>query len=405
MASSSSSSNPQEKHEVFLSFRGEDTRKTFTSHLYAAFKRAEIKTYIDYNLERGDEISGTLLRAIEDAKLSVIVFSKNFGTSKWCLEEVKKIIECKKTRGQIVVPVFYDTEPTHVRNQTGSFESAFARHEQNFQGRLNKVQKWRDALREAANLSGWDCSVDRLESEMVEEIAMDVLQKLNRGYVGDLDQQIAKYEKLAKHQIQYFQGTPHATHWKNYEATVQHIRKLQMERHHRLLRIPPNMYSQADDSNSNDDFYNIVYAPQVGLQPNDKSQFWEDLEEVLRGIPREEKNFLGGDLNDHVGIRNGSFDRIHGGFGYGTRNETGEDILNVALYMGKRVLGESKGNRFHTKKSWWWNGEVQEAIKQKKKYFISLHKSPNEENLQNFRMARINAKEAVREARGNIFTD
>lgn len=146
---------------MFLSFRGEDTRKTFTSHLHAAFKRMEINTYIDYNLERGDEISGTLLRAIEDAKLSVIVFSKNFGTSKWCLDEVKKIMECKKTRRQMVVPVFYDIEPTHVRNQTGSFASAFARHEERFMDRPNKVQKWKDALREATNLSGWDCSVDR----------------------------------------------------------------------------------------------------------------------------------------------------------------------------------------------------------------------------------------------------
>ena len=158
---SSSSSNPQERHEVFLSFRGEDTRKTFTSHLHAAFKRAELNTYIDYNLERGDEISGTLLRAIEDAKLSVIVFSRNFATSKWCLDEVKKIIDCKKTRGQIVLPIFYDVEPSHVRNQTGSFASAFARHEEQFRGRPNKVQKWRDALAEAATLSGWDCSVDR----------------------------------------------------------------------------------------------------------------------------------------------------------------------------------------------------------------------------------------------------
>ncbi|KAG5138207.1 hypothetical protein JHK82_022938 [Glycine max] len=154
-------SNLEERHEVFLSFRGEDTRKTFTSHLHAAFKRMEINTYIDYNLERGDEISGTLLRAIEDAKLSVIVFSKNFGTSKWCLDEVKKIMECKKTRRQMVVPVFYDIEPTHVRNQTGSFASAFARHEERFMDRPNKVQKWKDALREATNLSGWDCSVDR----------------------------------------------------------------------------------------------------------------------------------------------------------------------------------------------------------------------------------------------------
>ncbi|XP_020209593.1 TMV resistance protein N, partial [Cajanus cajan] len=252
MASSSSS----ERHEVFLSFRGEDTRKTFTSHLHAAFKRVEINTYIDYNLERGDEISGTLLRAIEDAKLSVIVFSKNFATSKWCLDEVKKIMECRKTREQMVVPVFYDIEPTHVRNQTGSFASAFDRHDQRFVDRPNKVQKWRDALTEATNLSGWDCSVDRLESEIVEEIAKDVLQKLNRVYVGDLDQEIARYGQLARHQMGYFQSTPDAAHWQNYQATVKHIRKLQMERHHRLLRIPPNMYSEAN-SNANNEYYNL----------------------------------------------------------------------------------------------------------------------------------------------------
>ncbi|XP_027192658.1 toll/interleukin-1 receptor-like protein [Cicer arietinum] len=254
---SSSSNNHEEKHEVFLSFRGEDTRKTFTSHLHAAFKRGEIKTYIDYNLERGDEISGTLLRAIEDAKLSVIVFSKNFATSKWCLDEVKKIVECKKNRGQIVVPIFYDIEPTHVRNQTGTFESAFVRHQERFIDRPNKVQKWRDALREATNLSGWDCSVDRLESKIVEEIANDVLGKLKRVFVGDLDEQIKTHEQLAKLQMQYFKGTPHSEHWKSYQTTVHQIRKLQMERHQRLLRIPSNMSSQPNDSNASNDFYDI----------------------------------------------------------------------------------------------------------------------------------------------------
>ncbi|XP_015956989.1 disease resistance protein RPV1 [Arachis duranensis] len=253
-ATSSSSSTNNGVHEVFLSFRGEDTRKTFTSHLHAAFKRFEIRTYIDYNLERGDEISGTLLRAIEDAKLSVIVFSKNFASSRWCLEEVKKIIDCKKTRGQMVLPIFYDVEPSIVRYQTGSFATAFARHEERFRDsdRPNKkIQKWRDALAEAATFSGWDCSVDRLESEIVEEIAMDVLNKLNRVYVGDLDKEIARYDQLAKHQMQYFQGSPHPLHYQNYKDTLNRIRKLQMERHQRLLRIPPNMYSQADDLNNN----------------------------------------------------------------------------------------------------------------------------------------------------------
>jgi hypothetical protein len=47
-----------------------------------------------------------------------------------------------------------------------------------------------------------------LESEIVEEIAMDVLGKLNRVYVGDLDEQIKKLEQLAELQKQYFMGTP-----------------------------------------------------------------------------------------------------------------------------------------------------------------------------------------------------
>lgn len=99
----------------------------------------------------------------------------------------------------------------------------------------------------------------RLESEIVEEIAKDVLGKLNRVFVGDLDQEIKKFEQVAKHQMQYFfQGTHHPTHWQNHQATVHHIRKLQMERHLRLLRIPPDMYSQANHhSNANIDFYNI----------------------------------------------------------------------------------------------------------------------------------------------------
>jgi len=96
-----------------------------------------------------------------------------------------------------------------------------------------------------------------LESEIVEEIAMDVLGKLNRVYVGDLDQQIKKYEQLAEYQRQYFMGTPHSAHWERFQETGKQIRKLQMERHHRLLRIPSNMHSQTDDSNARNDFYNI----------------------------------------------------------------------------------------------------------------------------------------------------
>jgi hypothetical protein len=53
---------------------------------------------------------------------------------------------------------------------------------------------------------------------------------------------------------------------------------------------------------------NIIsaYTPQVGLSDDVKRQFWEDLEDMVRGVPSSEKLFIGGNLNGHVGtIRGG----------------------------------------------------------------------------------------------------
>ncbi|KAL4330959.1 hypothetical protein AHAS_Ahas13G0452200 [Arachis hypogaea] len=231
----------EEKHEVFICFRGEDTRNTFTSHLNAALRRLEIRTYIDHDLRRGEEIPERLLRAIKDAKLSVIVFSENFAASKWCLDEVVNILECKKRSNQIVVPVFYRVDPAVVRNQIGSYGDAFGKHEQRFEGEMNKVKIWREALTEAANHSGWGCSLNKVESEIVEGIAMDVMEKLNHVYVGDLDEQIRKFKQLAVLQDQYYKAIPVFDNLEIYRATVRRITELEMERSIRLLRLTPDM--------------------------------------------------------------------------------------------------------------------------------------------------------------------
>jgi hypothetical protein len=66
-----------------------------------------------------------------------------------------------------------------------------------------------------------------------------------------------------------------------------------------------------------------AYAPQVGLSESSKSQFWEDLDSMVSTVPISEKLFIGGDLNGHVGATNVGYERIHGGFRYGSRNEGG----------------------------------------------------------------------------------
>jgi hypothetical protein len=43
------------------------------------------------------------------------------------------------------------------------------------------------------------------------------------------------------------------------------------------------------------------------------------------------KLFIGGDLNGHVDSTRVGFDGVHEGFGYGSRNQEWERILNFAL--------------------------------------------------------------------------
>ncbi|XP_057249936.1 uncharacterized protein LOC125496482 [Beta vulgaris subsp. vulgaris] len=81
-----------------------------------------------------------------------------------------------------------------------------------------------------------------------------------------------------------------------------------------------------------------AYAPQVGLEAFIKQQFWEDLEEVVQRVPINEKFIIGGDLNGHVGTSRVGFESIHGGFGYGERNEAGSGILNFALAYGLSIM-------------------------------------------------------------------
>ncbi|XP_027355279.1 TMV resistance protein N-like [Abrus precatorius] len=143
-------------YDVFLSFRGEDTRHLFTKNLYDALRRKGINTFIDdRKLGKGKKISATLLKAIERSRLSLVVFSENYATSTWCLDELVKIVECKEQKNQPLCPIFYKVDPSDVRLQRNSYGVAMATLEHRFRHDLQKVNKWRFALSQAATFSGW----------------------------------------------------------------------------------------------------------------------------------------------------------------------------------------------------------------------------------------------------------
>ena len=93
------------------------------------FHQKQIHAFIDDKLEKGDEIWPSLVGAIQGSLISLTIFSENYSSSRWCLEELVKIIECRETYGQTVIPVLYHVNPTDVRPQKGSYEKALAEHE------------------------------------------------------------------------------------------------------------------------------------------------------------------------------------------------------------------------------------------------------------------------------------
>lgn len=165
-SSSSSSSNPRWIHDVFINFRGEDTRKTFVSHLYAVLSNAGINTFLDNEkLEKGEDIRNELVQSIGVSRIAIVVFSKNYAESSWCLNELDKIMECRRTLGQVVLPVFYDVEPSVVRHQKGEFGKALevsAKSRYIIKEVMQKVlTRWKKVLTDASFLSGWEGSAFR----------------------------------------------------------------------------------------------------------------------------------------------------------------------------------------------------------------------------------------------------
>ncbi|KAM7493885.1 hypothetical protein LguiB_028494 [Lonicera macranthoides] len=194
MASSSKYFSGRWSYDVFLSFRGEDTRNNFTDHLYTALDRAGIYTFRDdERIERGEEINSELIRAIEESKVSIVVFSENYARSAWCLDELAGINQRRISRRQTVIPVFYKVDPSDLHKQQDSIGKALEIHELDHDVReaLRKVCRWTSALKEIANLAGQVIrDGDDSESKAIDHIVKAVLSRTNN-----------KYSHVAKHPV------------------------------------------------------------------------------------------------------------------------------------------------------------------------------------------------------------
>ncbi|XP_020997397.2 toMV resistance protein Tm-2(2)-like [Arachis duranensis] len=142
------------KYDVFLSFRG-DTRLKFTDTLYHALVNKRIETFRDSEkLRIGEEIEGALLEAIERSRMSILVLCAKYPTSRWCLDELVKIMQCSNSGSKRpVLPIFFYVEPADLKYQRKSYGKAMTNHKN--KGRYNhKLESWKSALFAVGNKSG-----------------------------------------------------------------------------------------------------------------------------------------------------------------------------------------------------------------------------------------------------------
>ncbi|XP_063940917.1 disease resistance protein RPV1-like isoform X3 [Daucus carota subsp. sativus] len=188
---STHSSSENFKYDVFLSFRGVDTRKTFTDHLYTALLNEGLVTFRDdEEMERGEEITYEFENAIQQSKSWVIVFSTNYACSRWCLEELALIMERRNNSKRLLLPVFYHVDPSDIRKQSGCISEALHMHEEKFKREVNdarrkdlmdKIKRWRTALTQVANLTGLTLAneTNGYESKFIEKLVRVIKEKVN----------------------------------------------------------------------------------------------------------------------------------------------------------------------------------------------------------------------------------
>ncbi|CAN1304639.1 Disease resistance protein L6 [Linum perenne] len=170
------------EYEVFLSFRGPDVRKSFVDFLYSYLVRSKIRTFRDEEeLRKGETIASSLIQAITESKIYIPILSKSYASSKWCLQELAKMVECcREGNGHIILPVFYFMDPRDARHQAGPYEEAFEQHSKKHDSVT--VQKWRTALQEVGQMKGWHVTEMDGQGAVIDEIFSKVELHLRSNY-------------------------------------------------------------------------------------------------------------------------------------------------------------------------------------------------------------------------------
>ncbi|KAJ4962171.1 hypothetical protein NE237_022110 [Protea cynaroides] len=161
-------------YQVFINFRGVDTRNNFIGFLHSALKKKEIDAFIDSENLLRREMLPNLFQIIRSSKILIPVISKGYAESECCLRELTEMVECYKSQGQTILPIFFDVEAEDVRNQTGIIEASFENHEKGNDEQT--LKRWKNALTVVGGILGYQLKdVNGDQSELVNLVVEWVL--------------------------------------------------------------------------------------------------------------------------------------------------------------------------------------------------------------------------------------
>ncbi|KAK7400559.1 hypothetical protein VNO78_11769 [Psophocarpus tetragonolobus] len=160
--------HPPVKYDVFISFRAKDT-SDFPEFFACALLKKSLRVYAHPELT-GNFVSHTVVEEIGKARVSVIIFSKSYLETPWCLDEVHNIMACRASYARTVIPIFYNIDRTSIQDAFSNFQLIKKVCEDNGVLQL-KAKAWSSNLAEAASLQGWELLENRRPYELLQNVA------------------------------------------------------------------------------------------------------------------------------------------------------------------------------------------------------------------------------------------
>lgn len=209
-SSSTTPDNSDYGYDVFVSHCGKDTKKTLASHLYYLLEAHGYRAFLDQKKMRtGYDVEEQLNEVIKSASCHVAIFSPLYAKSKWCLDELKFMLQS----GVQIIPIFYRVEHADLQKENGVYaqglqtlqmktdSSQEGKEERRYDD--TRIEEWRDALYRVAKISGLELTAFNGDEGC---LLNEVVQRVKRiAMPKSIALPVAKYPTGLKEKVKDFE--------------------------------------------------------------------------------------------------------------------------------------------------------------------------------------------------------